>query len=114
LTESQIQMQIVQALQAMGVMFFSVPNEALGKINHRGDRNRMMRLKSMGLLSGVSDLVVVLKNKIVFLEVKTAKGRQSKSQKDFEHRVTLLGHEYHVVRSVDDVISIVDSTGRVR
>jgi len=109
MTESQIQAAIVQALQAMGVMFFSVPNEG-----HGGNTRRAMHMKSLGQMNGVSDLVVVLTSRVIFLEVKTAKGRQSKSQKDFEQRVTMRGHEYHVVRSVDDVIGVLDKTGRVR
>lgn len=99
--ESKIQAAIVQALQAMGVFVFSVPNEAAGR-----NKRAMVYLKAMGLRSGVADLIAVLPGRIVFLEVKTPPGKQSKSQKHFQRTVEELGHAYHVVRSVDDAVSI--------
>lgn len=63
-----------------------------------------MRLISMGLRPGVSDLVCLLPgSKAVFLEVKTDKGRQSDNQKRFQERVESLGFKYFVVRSIKDV-----------
>jgi hypothetical protein len=103
MAESHIQAAIVQALQIHGVYFFSVPNEG-----HANNARRAQMLKSMGLRSGVSDLVVVLLKKVIFIEVKTATGRQSQAQKDFERTVTELGHEYHVVRSVDEMLKILE------
>ena len=41
----------------------------------------------------------------IYLEVKTATGRQSKSQKEFQERI---GGYYFIVRSVDDVIEAFD------
>lgn len=107
MSESALQMKIVQAIRASGLCVFSVPNEALGKIRARGDRNRIMRLKSMGMLSGVSDLVVVLKNKVLFLEVKTDRGLQSEKQTMFQETVESLGHEYFVVHSVEEALSAI-------
>lgn len=107
MTESALQMQIAQVLRMQGYIFFSVPNEALGKINHRGDKNRMMRLKAMGLRSGVSDLVVVLKDRVIFMEVKTERGKQSESQFAFEKEVAALGHQYVVVKSVEEALKAV-------
>ena len=40
------------------------------------------------------------------LEVKTASGRQSKSQKDYQLMVEGLGHRYLIVRSVDEVVKL--------
>jgi hypothetical protein len=55
-----------------------------------------------GLLAGVSDLIIVLPNKIVFVEMKDATGKQSPGQIEFEHTVTNLGFEYYLIRSVDE------------
>ena len=102
--ESKIQCEIVQYLQLMKVFFFSVPNEAGGK----DAVIRMSQLKSMGLRSGVADLVVLLpKGKTIFLEVKNEKGKQSNMQKKFEEKVNSLGFEYYIVRSVEDVQKII-------
>ena len=106
MSESALQMSIVQALQLRGIYAFSVPNEALGKINARLGYNRMGRLKAMGLRAGVADLVCILPGRVVFLEVKTDKGRQSPAQIDFEKVCTDLGHDYYVVRSVTDALAV--------
>ncbi|MDP6999842.1 MAG: hypothetical protein QF569_27550 [Candidatus Poribacteria bacterium] len=43
------------------------------------------------------------------LEVKTAKGRQSKSQKDYQLMVEELGHLYLIVRSVGEVVELFEA-----
>ena len=102
MTESKIQYDICQYLQSKDIYFFSCPNELAGK-----DPRRMRHFVAMGLRSGVSDLIVLLPNRIIFLEVKTDKGRQSDNQKRFQKKVESLGFEYYVVRSVDEVENIV-------
>lgn len=97
--EDRIQYEIFMWLQEQGIYAFSVPNEGAGK----GQIIRMMKLKSMGLRAGVSDLIVILSGKVVFLEVKTEKGKQSEAQKRFEEKVKSLGHEYFIVRSINEV-----------
>lgn len=74
---------------------FSVPNEG-------ANIKEMMYKKSMGLRAGVSDLIVVLPNKVLFVEVKTLVGKQREAQKDFENVVTALGFDYFLVRSLED------------
>ena len=95
--ENKIQQEIVQWFRAnhykKGVIF-SVPNE------RAGGYLAMKDLLLTGLLSGVSDLIVVLPNKVLFVEVKNEIGRQSDKQKNFQLGVTNLNHEYHLVRSL--------------
>ena len=55
-----------------------------------------------GLLAGVSDLIIVIPNKIIFVEMKDATGKQSPGQIEFEQTVTNLGFEYYLIRSVDE------------
>lgn len=100
--ESALQAQIVQALQRADVYCFSVPNEAAG--NNPG---RQSYLKTMGLKSGVADLVALLPERVVFLEVKTPKGRQTASQAHFQGICEILGHQYVVVRSVNEALEAV-------
>lgn len=74
---------------------FSVPNESKS-------RQETMVKKSMGLRSGVSDLIIVLPDIVLFIEVKTDTGRQSETQKDFQKTVENLNHNYLLVRSLED------------
>lgn len=76
-------------------IIFPVPNEALY------NNAKLSRLR------GVSDLVVVLPGKVMFVEVKQEKGVQSKLQEVFERNVTGLGHTYAVVRSLDEFKSLI-------
>jgi hypothetical protein len=104
--EGKLQHEIVKYLQSRKVYFFSVPNEAMGR-----SVQAMMQLKSMGLRAGVSDMVLVLPGRVVFLEVKDTVGVQSHLQEVFQQRVEELGHRYCLVRSVAEVSAVLDSMG---
>jgi hypothetical protein len=75
-------------------MIFSVPNDSINAIETK-------RKINTGLLKGASDLIVVLPNKILFVEIKTEKGIQSENQKNFQKRIEVLGYEYHLIRSLE-------------
>lgn len=62
--------------------------------------------KALGVVAGVSDLILVLKGKVLFIELKTDIGKQSPTQIEFERQITELGHEYHVVRSFEQFLSL--------
>lgn len=66
-----------------------------------------MTLKATGLLSGVSDLIVLLPETCFFIELKNEIGLQSEQQKDFEKTVTKLGFTYTLVRSLDEFKNII-------
>jgi hypothetical protein len=74
-------------------MIFSVPNDSSSFMETK-------RKVNTGLLKGVSDLIVIIPNKILFIELKTEIGIQSAVQKDFQSRIELLGYEYHLIRSL--------------
>lgn len=76
------------------IVVFTVANEAARK-----DRN-------ITVLKGVSDLVVVLPQKVIFVELKQPKGVQSKFQKVFQNRVEKLNKEYYIVRSLEEFKSL--------
>ena len=60
------------------------------------------RLKWMGVLAGVSDLILILpKGRSAFWEVKW-KGELTSEQKAFIGRLTELSHSWAVVRSIED------------
>lgn len=100
--ESQLQASIVEYFDTIGLrrdcLVFSVPNE--------GRRSRVAAgiLKSMGMLPGVADLVIVAPGgRTHFLEVKTARGSLSPVQREFRRRCRNLDVPHAVVRSLEDV-----------
>lgn len=90
--EASFQSNVVRFLRSQGFYVFAVPNASSGKLNLK----QGAMLKREGLLAGVSDLIIVLQNRVVFVELKNpnGKGYQSDTQKAFESEVTARGHEY--------------------
>jgi hypothetical protein len=108
-TEAKIQQEIFiwyhnsfcLAVHVPRCSIFAVPNDSSSK-------EETMRKLATGMIAGVSDLIVLQPNKILFVEVKSDTGRQSDKQKDFENIVKSLGFEYHLVRSLDDFKKIIN------
>jgi len=70
----------------------------------------MAKNKKMGLTPGVSDLMYLTPNgKLVCIELKWDKNRQSKRQKAWQKSVEKHNAEYHVVKDVQDFINIIRS-----
>lgn len=57
------------------------------------------RMKAMGVVPGVSDLIYLTPQGPVFIEMKTEVGTQSPAQKEFQAIVTGLGFAYHICRN---------------
>lgn len=63
------------------------------------------RLKAEGVVAGVADLILFVPRKNahgLHIEMKTPKGKQSKSQKEWEQAVNEQGYAYIIVRSFDE------------
>lgn len=109
--EDRIQAEIVKYLRGKEIFTHSVPNEGAGRAN----AVRTAQLVTMGLFSGVGDLVVWWNTaggvRIGYLEVKTATGRQSDRQKHFQDLCESHGIPYRVVRSVEDVREYMEKEG---
>jgi len=117
-SEEQIQVAIVELLTLVQkrcqFLFFSVPNEALGRGRDRVQNAiRMSRFKKMGLLPGAADLVLVHKGNAYFIEVKTPKGRATDSQKLFAQRAFECGSRYVIVRSAREASRALNGWGIV-
>ena len=82
-------------------MIWSVPTEATY-------RNKYY-FQGLGSMAGVSDVVVMLPNTILFVEFKSKKGRQSEDQKIFQEKAEKLGFEYFVIRSLDDFTALIEA-----
>jgi len=107
MSEDSLQQKIIIAFknnyQIKGLgLIFSIPNG--------GSRNILeaKKLKQTGSLAGASDLIVLLKNKCLFVELKIEKGIQSEVQKVFEKNVSNLGFKYHLIRSELDFIGMIN------
>ena len=88
-------------------LLFSVPNEGAGTAK------RGKLLKMMGLVAGVSDMLLIYKGTVYCLELKTEYGYQSKSQKDWERRVRAQGVMYKVIYNFEQFKSTIkDIIGR--
>jgi len=74
-----------------GIMF-SVPNEST---------QNQQRKVNTGLLSGVSDTIIVYKGVCMFVEFKTITGAISANQNKFKERIEKQGFKYYIVRSLD-------------
>jgi hypothetical protein len=116
--ESVIQESIVNFLSMIcrqyGFLFFSVPNESITSGKTGADFGRAINLKKMGVLPGVSDLIIGCRGKMYCLEVKNEKGKQSDRQKNFEQWCAECKIPYVLVRSVDDVHGALKEWGIVK
>lgn len=64
-----------------------------------------------GALAGVCDLVVAHAGRVLFLEMKSAKGVLSDDQLDFERAVEAAGHEYACVNSLSTARALLQERG---
>lgn len=102
-SESKIQQQIIQFYRnnyclkhhTPRCVIFSVPNESKSK-------QETLQKMAIGMMPGVSDVVIVREREVIFVEVKTPTGRQSPSQVRFQDTVEQLGFRYLLVRGLED------------
>jgi Holliday junction resolvase len=94
--ESDLQRGIVQVLSHAGWLVMHIPNQST-----RG------RQRWAGLMPGAPDLVAVKQTRVVFLEVKTEKGKISEKQSEVHDLLRLHGMEVRVVRGIEDIMDLV-------
>lgn len=83
-------------------MMFHVQNKARNDIEGA-------KFKALGVVGGISDLILVTEGRVVFIELKTGTGVQSKEQRDFQQKVEARGHSYHIVRTETEFRGLVTS-----
>ena len=110
MTEDQLQQQIFTYYNNNYCLKNNNPRHIIFSVPNGGTRNILeaKKLKATGILSGVSDLIIVQPNRIIFLELKIEKGIQSDNQKDFETRIKFLGFEYYICRSLEQFKTIIN------
>lgn len=62
--------------------------------------------QGLGCFPGLSDLICIKKGVVLFIEIKTATGKQSEHQIKFEHEIKSRNGNYLVIRSVDEIIAL--------
>lgn len=68
----------------------------------------MAKLKKMGIVPGVSDLVYLAPTgRFVGIELKYGAGRQSKTQKAWQANIEKHNGHYHVINDMKDFIQII-------
>ena len=104
MTENLIQQQIVMWFNNNFCLKHHENRNVIFAVPNGGSRNKIeaITLKRTGTLAGVSDLIVIMHNKTVFVEVKTEYGKLSDRQISFKKRVEKLGHTYIIVRSLKE------------
>ncbi len=60
-------------------------------------------LQGLGSYPGISDLIAIKNGRVVFIELKTARGRQGEKQKEFQADIEAAGGEYLIVRNIEDL-----------
>ena len=104
-TETEIQSSILSALRQLPGVWLPMPT-GRGKVK---GKKGFIKFGTKGM----ADIMGLLPNgRTLFLEVKTATGVQSEDQIAFQERMKELGHEYAVVRSVDEALDFVTEAGR--
>ncbi len=62
-------------------------------------------------MAGVPDFIIAMHSgRTLYMEVKTKTGKQSAEQKGFQVLLEMNGHEYHLVRSFAEFLSVTKNT----
>jgi hypothetical protein len=72
---------------------------------HNNARNAIdgARLKSQGMIAGVSDMILLRENRPpLCIEFKLPNGRQAPAQKEWQSVAESTGAEYVIIRSLED------------
>lgn len=101
-TEHEIQKSIVRWFKK------EFPEYIIFSTNNEACYNNSYFLES-GVLQGVSDLICILPNKVLFVELKTNKGVQSKNQKQFQTKLNSIGYEYYITRNLEEFKELIKS-----
>ena len=110
--EADLQRAVVVALR------FALPKGAIihhcvNEVTEAGPRGakRQAILVGMGVHAGFADLIVLCEGRVLFLELKSLKGRLSPTQIEFRNAVMAQGFGWALVRSLDDALGALADHG---
>ena len=110
MTESTLQITLISMLRLLYQDY--VINLSLNGISIPGDTKTktliINQMKKEGMEKGMPDLLLYLPNgKVLNMELKTDKGKQSPDQVDVQNRLTKLGHNYYIIRTVYEAFNAI-------
>jgi hypothetical protein len=110
--EADLQRAVITTLR------FALPKGAIihhcaNEVSEAGPRGakRQAILVGMGVHAGFADLVVLCDRRVLFLELKSLKGRLSLAQEAFRDAVLAQGFGWALVRSLDDALGALADHG---
>ena len=110
--EADLQRAVVTALR------FALPKGAIihhcaNEMTEPGPRGakRQAILVGMGVHPGFADLTVLCEGRVLFLELKSLKGKLSPAQEAFRDAVLAQGFGWALVRSLDDALGALANHG---
>jgi len=110
--EADLQRAVVTALR------FALPKEAIihhcaNEVTEAGPRGakRQAILAGMGVHAGFADLMVLYEGRVLFLELKSLKGKLSPAQEAFRDAVLAQGFVWALVRNLDDALGALADHG---
>ncbi len=110
--EADLQRAVVTTLK------FALPKTAIihhcaNEVTEPGPRGakRQAILVGMGVHPGFADLIVLCDGRVLFLELKSLKGKLSPDQEAFRDSALAQGHGWALVRSLDDALGALADQG---
>lgn len=100
--EKNIQKAILDYLAYRKDVYWFRSNSFSGKIQRANGSEGYIKNNK----PGCPDITVLFQGRYIAVEVKGLKGKQKPEQKEAEQQIKKCGGEYHIVRSVDEVINI--------
>lgn len=110
-SEDQIQKYVVAALRASArpdVVYWHTPNDA------KRSWGNVSRLKAMGMLAGIPDLILCRNGETFFLEIKASGGRLSDNQKNIHAKLAATGFPVMVGYGQDECLSFLSHSDLLR
>ena len=110
MSESTLQITLISMLRTLYSDY--VINLSLNGISIPSDIKTktliINQMKKEGMEKGMPDLLLYLPNgKVLNMELKTDKGKQSPDQVDVQHRLAKLGHNYYIIRTVYEAFNAI-------
>lgn len=89
----------------------------LWRVENEGRRNgyEQMVAKSTGIVSGVSDLMMVFGGQFHAIELKAGEdGRQSREQKKWQNKITEAGGNYYLVYTLEEFQGLIQTITKTK
>jgi hypothetical protein len=110
--EADLQRAVVEVLR-LALPRGAIVHHCANEVTEPGPRGarRQAILVGMGVHAGFADLIVMSEGRILFLEMKSLRGRLRPSQEAFRDTVLAQGFGWALVRSIDDALGALADHG---